>query len=320
MEPGNDTPMSSSKQSGNALNLVALSPSDKLALAVVEHKSAKATLVVRNNSDSQKVIYKVKTRRPKWWHVWPVQHMLDVGQQAEVHITLQEPECTTIYRNRGEGVENKHLQFLVQARAVTDEEFHSHMEKRNEERPEDFKKLFAPEASPPEKMQIATVVVDFQFDEGAGNKEGNADGRENASASLNSKVENMRDKLAAKAKWAQQEAAAASSGQGQDDGGPVNDRAVFQELQALRKKFDAILEYTCHLTQERDHMANQIKELKRQQLRGEATKENGGVNAEGLNTSVSDKAGPQGFSLMFSILIALLAFFVGRFLRTNKEM
>merc|ERR1712167_175436 len=119
---------------------------------------------------------------------------------------------------------------------------------------------------------------------------------------------------------AQQEAAAASSGQGQDDGGPVNDRAVFQELQALRKKFDAILEYTCHLTQERDHMANQIKELKRQQLRGEAAKENGGVNAEGLNPSVSDKAGPQGFSLMFSILIALLAFFVGRFLRTNKEM
>lgn len=54
---------------------------------------------------------------------------------------------------------------------------------------------------------------------------------------------------------------------------PVNNlssssETLFSDLQALRKKYDAVVEYTVHLTAERDTILNQLEDLKSESLKG----------------------------------------------------
>jgi len=97
---------------------------------------------------------------------------------------------------------------------------------------------------------------------------------------------------------------------------------------ALRKKFDAILEYSCHLTQERDFMAAQLKEIKRQQVRDAGSvsgnKTGNGIGNDSTSTDASvalqGKANPAGlFPLSMVVIIGLISFLIGRFLRTDPD-
>jgi len=215
----------------------------------------------------------------------------------------------------------------VQSRVVTDAEFEATMALSREKRNEAIGGLWAPELCPPALVNIAKLQMDFVYDDGLGGGDskylpegGGVGGVPTSEESISARVDTIRDKLAAKARWATQEGAAGTSSGTGEDGGPVNDRAVFQELQALRKRFDAILEYTCHLTQERDVMASQIKELKRQQVRRATNTDEpgGGEGGEG-ELPLTDKGPTSGFSLFFLVLISLVAFFLGRFLRSAHE-
>lgn len=311
---------------GSSKALIGLSPGDKLTFTLVEQKSSKATMQV-NNVSGQRIIFKVKTRRPKWWQVWPVQQMLDAGQAAEVQITLAEAECTRFYRDRTTPVDPKYRLFLVQSRVVTNAEFEATMALSREKRNEAIGNLWAPDLCPPALVNIAKLQMDFVYDDGLGGGDskylpeaGGVGGVPTSDESISARVDTIRDKLAAKARWATQEGATGASNGTGEDGGPVDDRAVFQELQALRKRFDAILEYTCHLTQERDAMASQIKELKRQQVRSATNKDEseGTEKGEG-ELSSTDKSPTSGFSLFFLVIISLVAFFLGRFLRGAHE-
>ncbi len=94
--------------------------------------------------------------------------------------------------------------------------------------------------------------------------------------------------------------------------------AIFSELQNLRKKYDAVVEYTVHLTAERDFHFSQLEELKRELTREKAKKKESLSTKGGkLNEKVTDKKSvQQGFSLFVLIFFALVAFFVGRYMQT----
>lgn len=99
-----------------------------------------------------------------------------------------------------------------------------------------------------------------------------------------------------------------------DNGGGSTPDGIHSELQNLRKKYDAVVEYTVHLTAERDFHFSQLEELKKELTREKALKKapptKGGKTAE---RSVDKKGGAQGYSLLVLIILALVAFFIGRY-------
>jgi hypothetical protein len=86
--------------------------------------------------------------------------------------------------------------------------------------------------------------------------------------SVSENVENVRNRLAASAD-ANSSAARSSAGDN-----ATSPEAMFAELQALRKKYDAVVEYTVHLTAERDAIVTQL-DLSQRELTKEKSKKKG---------------------------------------------
>ena len=59
----------------------------------------------------------------------------------------------------------------------------------------------------------------------------------------------------------------------------TNPESIFSELQALRKKYDAVVEYTVHLTAERDAIVAQLESSQRDLSREKAKKKADGSAA-----------------------------------------
>jgi hypothetical protein len=92
---------------------------------------------------------------------------------------------------------------------------------------------------------------------------------------------------------------------------------MFAELQATRKKYDAVVEYTLTLTAERDMLSNKLEELQREHTR---LRNRAGVDADGSrlrSTSTADKVQQGGFQLFHLCLCALIFFLLGKFLRLD---
>ena len=378
MELGNpnidtgDGELTSKPSSARPEPLVQISPSDSLKFYLKESQQSNGKLTIRNVSP-HKLCYKVKTRRPKWWHVTPVQAVLDVGETMDVSVNMAEAEVTRFCREPQSVVaEAKYRLFLVQACVVSDEEYAEILELPTAKRADLYKHLWSiPRSETDGGLDICKVKVDFIFGSGAtGSTPNTSPARDGSNAQDNSaRIAEIRDKIEAKAKWSQQQRATeggdvdalgGSSGAAAfgsvlessgdygdvddaddlDDGGDFQQKAInekrrrvelerahertraeqrttFSELQALRKKFDAILEYTCHLTQERDVMVDQIKELKRQHARDMAGKED---EAKEGTEITKDEGATKGFSFFFVVVASLLFFFLGRFLRTSTRM
>ena len=90
---------------------------------LVRGESARAVVKVENISD-RKVIFKVKTRKPEWWGVSPVQHVLDIGESQDVQIALGIKESNMFLDKLPEGendfVDMKYKLFLVHSTMIDD--------------------------------------------------------------------------------------------------------------------------------------------------------------------------------------------------------
>jgi len=95
--------------------------------------------------------------------------------------------------------------------------------------------------------------------------------------------------------------------------------AIFSELQSLRKKYDAVVEYTVHLTAERDAIVSQL-EVSQRELSKEKSKRKGeaggsGGGAGGKNEKGADKkVVEKGFSLFVVLFAALICFLIGKYI------
>lgn len=100
---------------------------------------------------------------------------------------------------------------------------------------------------------------------------------------------------------------------------PGSPESIFTELQSLRKKYDAVVEYTVHLTAERDYHFSQLEQLKREIAKEKEKKKM--MNPDGSSSSGkggNDQQGKvqqaqRGFSFFVVILVAVLSFFVARY-------
>jgi vesicle-associated membrane protein-associated protein A len=101
--------------------------------------------------------------------------------------------------------------------------------------------------------------------------------------------------------------------------------AIFSELQGLRKKYDAVVEYTVHLTAERDAIVEQLdkanKELGRARKGDSDSGDRGGGN--GSETKLKgdsdvEKVVTSGFSAVVVLIVAIVAFVVGKFISSRS--
>lgn len=97
-----------------------------------------------------------------------------------------------------------------------------------------------------------------------------------------------------------------------NDDEPINDVAV------LKNKYDSIVEYTVHLTAERDLIVNQLETLKKE-YNAEVSKNKKASNANVIDHKEDDmkkfnnSSTNTGYSLWFLLLIATICFLIGRY-------
>jgi len=76
----------------------------------------------------------------------------------------------------------------------------------------------------------------------------------------------------------------------------ANPDSIFSELQALRKKYDAVVEYTVHLTAERDAIVSQLESAQRELNREKTKKKTDGSAVMSGKDKSSDKKGTEKVS------------------------
>lgn len=103
------------------------------------------------------------------------------------------------------------------------------------------------------------------------------------------------------------------------DGPAGTPEALLAELQSLRKKYDAIVEYTVHLTAERDYHFSQSEEKRNaeEKLREKSKKKMADVPKSKAGDKMMDKKlnAATGVSPFIVILVAFIFFFLGRWLK-----
>jgi hypothetical protein len=123
-----------------------------------------------------------------------------------------------------------------------------------------------------------------------------------AQPTVSENVESVRSRLTAANDASSRAADDGASGSGISATSPD---AIFSELQTLRKKYDAVVEYTVHLTAERDAIVTQLDTAQRELTKEKSKKRNdstGGVGAGGKNDKGADKKIVEKVGAKFHIL------------------
>lgn len=344
---------------------VKITPGELLVFNLVRGESARAIVKVENISD-QKVIFKVKTRKPEWWGVSPVQHILDIGESQDVQIALGIKESNMFLDKLPEGdsdfVDMKYKLFLVQSTMISDNTFTRFTDLPIEKRGEEYTKLWS--QCPKESINLMKIKVDFLYSTTNGissdingndsnNKSikpgvstpmsaatmaGTQTDLQNSFVSvqddpLGKKIEDFRDKVATNHLESNygmhQDSPSVRDGTSNNTNTTENDEMsqqsqshteLMHELHVLRKKFDSILEYTCHLTMERDSLVSQIKEMKRNASLNASQEAASASQRDDTKDKKQEEYGFSGFTLLFVFVVALAAFVIGRMLRLSETL
>ncbi len=99
---------------------------------------------------------------------------------------------------------------------------------------------------------------------------------------------------------------------------PGSPESIYAELQSLRKKYDAVVEYTVHLTAERDYHFTQLEELKREIAKEKSKKKllpsaTTPTNVEGKKEKGDKVVVQQGFSFLVVLIVAIISFLLARY-------
>lgn len=79
------------------------------------------------------------------------------------------------------------------------------------------------------------------------------------------------------------------------------------QLKTLKKKYDAVVDYTVRLTADRDELAAQLDQLQR-----EAVKDSKEPKKKDVSSKKVDKKSEDGISIFLLFIVALIAFVIGR--------
>lgn len=291
----NDSPVSST--------LVSLNPPTTLVFNLERGKQPKAVLKVTNVSSS-KIVFKVKTTQPTWYYVRPNQQMLPAGKTEDVKILLVETECDRFLDQAAANKEEKldKHRFLVQSKIIGENDYTRILTIPVEQRSDEFSKLW--EGSKDDRKNIK-LKVDFKYPDATAASTPSS----GKSTTMPPVSENVRSKLSV------DNPSNTPSANGTGDESSMGNNLA--ELQALRKKYDAVVEYTVHLTAERDAIVSQLDTSQRELAKEKngKRKDSGKLDSKSESGQGGDrKTVEKGFSLFVVLFTALVCFLIGKYL------
>lgn len=323
-------PISKSQTSLLAISqqvLVTLSPPETLLFSLVRDTSPKTTLRITNTT-KEKVAFKVKTTQPSWYFVRPNQQIVDAEQTEEVTIVLVESECNRfldlVASDQTEKLD-KH-RFLVQSKIIDEDTFQTISNLSHNLRADEYSKIWD-SGNGKDDRKNQKLKVEFRYPT-YGTRAGvttpqnlkspeliSPTSASGTAATLPESVENVRKRISKIDHFPASASINRDSVLSSDSG---SNEPLFTELQTIRKKYDAVVEYTVQLTAERDYQSAQLEELRRELSREKARKRapegnRGGKVSGGDRTN--DKKGQSGFSLFILILFSLIFFLLGRYIK-----
>lgn len=281
------------------MDLVTLSPPDCLVFELERGNQSKTILKVTNVSQGS-IVFKVKTTQPTWYYVRPNQQMLEAGKTEDVEIILVDTECNRYLDQIDEGNEDrldKH-RFLVQSIVISDEETKRINGLPSTQRNEQFSRVWDGK----DNKRNIKLKVDFITPSNA--KRDLNTSTPQASGGSNAPLPSI-----------------STSGSHSAASSP---EAVFAELQGLRKKYEAVVEYTVSLTQVKDEIVSQLEQAERDLRKERFNTQNannesaakagsGKTGKDAKNSKVDKKKIEKGFSFLVVLIVALAAFFAGKF-------
>lgn len=306
--------------SDSSSTLIKLTPSSTLTFQLERGAQPKTVLKVANITAS-KILFKVKTTQPTWYYVRPNQQILAPGQVEDVAILMVEAECNRYLEQVAQHTEEKldKHRFLVQSRVIEDSDYNRIISLPTSQRSDEFSKLWD---GPKDDRKSVKLKVEFTYPDSPGpfSDPGSASTARRAPSTVSENVENVRSRLSAGAgeNTTTTPGRTAASDEGIAHSGSANPDAIFGELQGLRKKYDAVVEYTVHLTAERDAIVSQLEAAQRE-LTKEKNRKKGDTGAAVAGSGKSDKAADKkvvekGFSLFVVLIAALICFLFGKYM------
>jgi hypothetical protein len=209
---------------------------------------------------------------------------------------------------------DKH-RFLVQSKAITDQLYNKILNLPPNGRADEFQKVWENSSKNEKKNQKLKVefnLIDVVTDDS---------GVVAPTPTIAENVETVRNRISS------MESSSDSKHTHIDLSG--NPDAIISELQSLRKKYDAVVEYTVHLTAERDYHFSQLEEVRREYAREKSRRKSGSDGGGGnmkqrsaeKTPGVTDKGEvQQGFTLLTMIIVAVLAFLIARYTSGGNEL
>mmetsp|Transcript_13407 Transcript_13407/g.18365 ORF Transcript_13407/g.18365 Transcript_13407/m.18365 type:complete len:306 (+) Transcript_13407:51-968(+) len=292
--------------------LITLNPPHVLTFNLEKDASPKTVLKVTNTSNS-KVLFKVKTTQPAWYYVRPNQQMLEIGQSEDVVILLVDQECNRCLEQAASNSEEKldKHRFLVLSTTLSDDDFARILELTPTQRLDEFAKVWEGAADVRKNIKLK---VEFNY----------RNISENDSLLPSASTVRKAIARAPESTTAVPTSNEDTSKANLNSSNKINNpEVILSELQTLRKKYDAVVEYTVHLTTERDSIFAQLESAQRELIKEKAKKKSSASSSstsDSTPSTVTEKkkaSEKSGFSLPIVILAALLSFLIGKFLSSS---
>ncbi|TMW64929.1 hypothetical protein Poli38472_009096 [Pythium oligandrum] len=320
---------------------VMLEPSESLSFNLSPQSSPQAVLTIRNISDHRKIAFKVKTTRPLRYLVRPNQGMLGPNATASIMVILQQKDCDELLRLDPSERQLSNDKFLVQSIYVDDSFYELVKTKSAKEMADELTTMWANT----DKRCLANKKLRCRFVQGddphaaslprqdsldrfpsnplltaraASNDDLSAfavgqtteteamTAEQLTSALLDEPAQQPVGNQAAEVK----QATPPGSGNGKQE-------ASFQEVAALRKKYDELVAFTLLQKASADAQRAKKDDLSGSTLRQRKTGANGTSSNDDSYSSTAKpgavKESPQAFGLFHLLICAIIFFLIGRF-------
>lgn len=181
---------------------------------------------------------------------------------------------------------------MVQSKIIDNSEYTRLSELHPQQRTEEFTKIWD---GPKDDRKNIKLKVDFKFPEASNSTSATpAASSTIVSGGVASESNDLRARLSAEANASAPATRSSREDTNAGSSSPFVTHSpdiLFTELQSLRKKYDAVVEYTVHLTAERDAIVQQLETSQRELLKEKSKKKSGAEVAQTAAVEGAKKAG-----------------------------
>ena len=277
--------------------LVAIQPAEKLVFTLKANQENRVKLFIRNVS-KDKVAFKVKTTMPTCYFVKPNQDVLGIDGKMGIDIALTKEETMRLVDLAAQGAPEKVLKhrFMVLNKSITTAEYDQIVDLPPSQKAEKFAQIWsttdlAEGKAERAKQELMKLMLSVEFVYPAGRVGGPGAGARSTSGlhaapevSISENVDILRNRLANES--------ILLSDVGLGPGGMhgmMTKEMILDDLDKLKQKLDAMINYTVKLTAERDSLMLALEAAQKERGRERKAKTEGGEGEQRATKKKSEQ-------------------------------